>query len=338
MSRFSFVPAGRAATVTLASLLLLAGTTALGVGAEPTQSPVPRTSTPIKLVYDEQLIREGFPSPALRVAAGEVTAWLLVDTGAAVHTLASWFVRDAGIQGSASTITANDSTGREVSMRLARDIRLKIDGATPSLLIPEAAIADFPPAFQRLRIAGLLSPQLLAGTGTVSVLDLRAPSLQVTRDLGAMSRVEEENAQSITVCRVDTSPVRNLLFGLRASVGGVNVVLTLDTGASATILDMSRPAAKGLRDLQPDGFQTGISGVREPILRSVPMAVNFGSSQRTMAVRIGVPQGGCGEDGLIGMDAVRSCVLAMSDRAVALRCDPVSGATSERHDSTRPGN
>ncbi len=222
-------------------------------------------------------------------------------------------------------------------MRVARDIRLKIDGA-PGLLIPEAAIADFPPVFQRLRIAGLLSPQLLADTGTVSVLDLRAPSLQVTSDPDAMNRIEAENVRSITVCRVDASPFRNLLFGLRASVGGVNVVLTLDTGASATILDMSGPAAKGLRDLQPDGFQTGVSGVREPILRSAPMEVDFGASERTMPVRIGVPQGGCGPDGLIWMDAVRSCVLAMSDRAVALRCDPPPGAASDRHGSARRGN
>jgi hypothetical protein len=240
-------------------------------------------------------------------------------------------VRDAGIQGSASTINAKDSTGREVSMRVARDIRLKIDGA-PGLLIPEAAIAEFPLAFQRLRIAGLLSPQLLAGTGTVSVFDLRAPSLQVTSDTGAVQRIAAENARSNTLCRVDTSPFRNLLFGLGATLAGVHVVLTLDTGASTTILDMTRPVANSLRDLQPDGFQTGVSGVREPIFRTAPMAMDFGAGERKMSVRIGVPQGGCGADGLIGMDAVRSCVVAMSDRGVALTCDPSPGATGEQHE------
>ena len=337
MSGFSFVSVGRATTVTFASFLLLAAIAAPETGAAPMDTSPLQTSTPIKLFYDEQLVREGFPSPALRVTVGEITAWLLVDTGASVHTLASWFVRDAGIPSSASTITASDSAGHEVTMRVARDIPLKIDGA-PWLMIPEAAIADFPPDFQRLRIAGLLSPQLLAGAGTVSVLDLRAPSLQVTSDPGAMDRVEAQNAKSITVCRVAASPLRNLLFGLGASVAGVNVALTLDTGASSTILDMSRPAAKGLRDLQPDGFQTGASGVREPILRSAPMGVDFGAGERTMPLRTGVPQHGCGADGLIGMDAVRNCVLAMSDRALALRCDPPPGAARELHDSTRPGN
>ena len=151
MSGFSFVSVGRATTVTIASFLLLAATAAPETGAAPMDTSPLQTSAPIKLFYDEQLIREGFPSPALRVTVGEITAWLLVDTGASVHTLASWFVHDSGIQGSSSTITASDSTGREVSMGIARDIRLRIDGA-PSLTIPEAAVADFPSDFQRLRL------------------------------------------------------------------------------------------------------------------------------------------------------------------------------------------
>jgi hypothetical protein len=87
MSAFSFACVGRAATVTLASFLLLTATAASGTDVAPTDTSA-HTSAPIKLVYDEQLIREGFPSPALRVTVGEVTAWLLVDTGAGVHTLA----------------------------------------------------------------------------------------------------------------------------------------------------------------------------------------------------------------------------------------------------------
>ncbi len=100
MPAFSFASVGRAATVTLASYLLLLVTAAPGACAAPTEGSPLQTSAPIKLVYDEQLIREGFPSPALRVTVGGIAAWLLVDTGASVHTLASWFVHDAVIQGS----------------------------------------------------------------------------------------------------------------------------------------------------------------------------------------------------------------------------------------------
>jgi hypothetical protein len=156
------------------------------------------------------------------------------------------------------------------------------------------------------------------------VLDLRAPSLQVKSDSTTATGVAEDSGKSTTVCRVDGSPFRNLLFGLGASVAGMRAVLTLDTGASATILDMSRPAAKSLQDLQPDGFESGVSGVREPLFRSAPIAVDFGAGERKMPVRIGVPQGGCGADGLIGMDAVRSCVLAMSDRSVTVTCDSLN--------------
>jgi Aspartyl protease len=334
MSMSPFACIGPATRVALLSFLLTSSAASVS-GAALTGSPDVEDSASIRIVYDGRLASEGYPSPALRVTVGETSAWLLIDTGAGVHTLASWFVRDAGIQGSASTVAAQDSTGREVSMRVVHDIRLKL-GSGPALVIPEAAVADFPPAFQRLRIAGLLSPQLLAGPGTVSVLDLRAPSLRVTSEPGAMSARATQGERSATLCRVDSSPFRNLLFGLGASVAGVPVVLTLDTGASTTILDRSRPAAKALHDLQPDGFQTGVSGVHEPIFRSTPLAVDFGAGERKMPVRVGVPRGGCGVDGLIGMDALRSCVLSMSDRAVALTCDPAQGAAGPRRDRRAP--
>lgn len=54
------------------------------------------------------------------------------------------------------------------------------------LIFQEAAVAEFPPIFQGLRIAGLLSPQLLADAGTVAVLDLRVPLLQITSELAPL--------------------------------------------------------------------------------------------------------------------------------------------------------
>ncbi len=310
-------------------VLMMAAATSVAQASSPENATL-QPPLPIELTYDEHLRARGFPSPALRVTVGEISAVLLVDTGAGVHTLASWFVHDAGIQGSESTVSAQDSTGRDVAMRVARRVTFKL-AAGRELLLQEAAVTDFPPVFQELRIAGLLSPQLLADSGTIAVLDLRVPSLQVTSEDAAARELNPANARLNSVCRVDTSAFRNLLFGVHTRIAETHALLTLDTGATTTILDATRSVAKNLVALQHDGYQTGVGGAREPIFRSAPLSIDFGAGTRELAVRVGSPHGGCGPDGLLGMDALQGCVVAMSYRSVGLTCDPLPRTAPSPH-------
>src|SRR6185369_8115158 len=105
-------------------------------------------------------------------------ARFLIDTGASVHTLASWFVKDAGLQADAARGTARGSTGQEAGIRVVRQTDLAIEGGR-RLPLAEAIVVDFPPMFEQLRIAGLLSPQLFANDDEAAVLDLRVASLRI---------------------------------------------------------------------------------------------------------------------------------------------------------------
>src|SRR6478736_4670165 len=81
----------------------------------------------IPLHYDAALVAQGFPSPVMRVnIAGQPPAQFLIDTGASVHTLASWFVKEANLQASAAQGIARGSTGEETGVRVVRPVELRL--------------------------------------------------------------------------------------------------------------------------------------------------------------------------------------------------------------------
>jgi hypothetical protein len=52
----------------------------------------------IELEYDRRLSSIGFPNPLLKATVQGQTAWFIIDTGARVHTFASWLVSASGLR------------------------------------------------------------------------------------------------------------------------------------------------------------------------------------------------------------------------------------------------
>ena len=65
----------------------------------------------IDLSFNADLAAQGFPSPLLRATVNGHVVWFLMDTGASVHTLATWFVTSAHIATRESKMTLVGSTG-----------------------------------------------------------------------------------------------------------------------------------------------------------------------------------------------------------------------------------
>lgn len=276
----------------------------------------------IPLQYDAALLRDGFPSPIVTLTIAGQRASFLVDTGAGVHTFARWFVEAARLPTQPTSRTIVGSTGHENRVDVVADVSGTLsDGHT--LRLAQAIVADFPPIFEQHRLGGLLSPQLLAASGEEAVLDLRAPRLTF-RPMSprAGARAAAGSGASPLVCTNRDSPFRNRLYRSRVLVEGLPADLLIDTGATRTVLSTQSSAAKALADRSVPGPET--QGVGGPVVRfrRVPsVAMERGGSSTSVAVTLGATSGSCGPDGLLGMDALKGCVLVLGESQFGITCE-----------------
>jgi len=294
--------------------------------AAPTPSPTPSSQAAppavIQLQYPGVLRRADLPTPAARVTVAGRSAWFLFDTGAGVHTLASWFVKAAGL-GTAELegMGGRDSTGRRLQYRVARGVRLSLDGGG-EIALGDAAVADFPPFFEEQEVGGALSPQLLAPTGSAAVLDLRGPELRIEAFDAAVSRlgaVELRRGPALTICS-ERAPLPNRLFAVRASVGGESASMILDSGAAHSKLNAASRAARRLPGPLEDGTSTGLSGVPDSVQIARRVRVSLGKHAGTADLRVGPLRNSCGPDGILGLDVIRECAFVMGEDRIAYEC------------------
>jgi hypothetical protein len=300
----------------LCSALVLAGALVLPARADP-----PLT---IALRYDSGLRKIGFPSPLLTVKIAGQEARFLVDSGAGVHTFAAWYVKAAALQAVHNAdVHAVDAGGRAIDVLVVRNAQLALtDGTT--LTLAEGAVAEFPPIFEQLRIAGLVSPQLLATPSQAAVLDLNRPELRLEAMEPAVDRLNAtiQGADGLTrVCSNKASPLTNRLYLIRTLVDGIATSLTIDTGATSTSISDGIPAAHALRRRPGTGRdQMGIGGTRVRVFQSAPVLVDFGGGPRRLSIAVGPNADGCGSQGVLGMDALAGCRWVFGNAAFAMSC------------------
>jgi hypothetical protein len=278
----------------------------------------------IPLHYHPALIAKGFPSPIVRIEIrGQPPARFLIDTGASIHTLAAWYVKAAGIKAVASQGSARGSTGQETSIRVARQVSLTLENGR-ALPLAETVVVDFPPIFEELHIAGLLSPQLLAPPGQAAVLDLRVPYLEIQPFQQAMDSLGLAPLPEARACIDAESEFTNRAYSIRITAQDRDASVILDSGATGTVLATDSAIAKALASSSIDGKHTqGLGGAPEAnrhvpaveILRAgVPVTVDVGLGKS--------PGPACGPDGLLGMDALRDCLLVLGESALGMACTP----------------
>ena len=281
-------------------------------------------SATIALRYDAHLKKIGFPSPTLTVTVAGKEARFLIDSGAGVHTFASWYVKAAALSPKSDrNMKAVDSSGHQIEITVLRDLRVSPLGGH-ELEIGEAVVVDFPPLFEENRIAGLLSPQLLASKTQAAVLDLNIPELRLEPMQSAVDRMNATVLSlggATSLCTQAGSPLVNRLYMIRTMIDGVEASLTIDTGATSTTIRENTPAARALRSKPGTGRdEMGIGGRRVRVFQSAPVELDFGGGARRIAVGVGANAGGCGSDGLLGMDALQGCRWIFARTGIAMSC------------------
>ena len=281
-------------------------------------------SSAIALRYDPALVKNDFASPAVRLTFNGRTAWFLVDTGAGVHMLCSWFVAAAGLQEDPSltdAISGVDSTGQRVRFRGLRSQAGRLEDGR-RLTLDLATVSDFPPEFEQLDIGGVLSPQLLADGDEAAVLDLRVPELTFEPFPRARRRLGAREVPRVRFCgSIDDGPVANRVFAIPVTIRQHEGTLILDTGAKATKIVSSSRLVRGVA-LEGEGSRTtGISGTAQSYSLARRLDIKFAGYTATLAPRVAeATAGACGSEGLLGLDALGRCALVLGRKDVAIKC------------------
>lgn len=297
------------------------GTTAPAV----TDAPV----GPRKAHLSYELDGRRFPLPLVRGTIGGQSVWMLVDTGANSHVVASWVARRVGLPMRALGNVGSDHTGKAVRAYSVEHPGIVLDewGALPD---GEVLVTDVPEAIERIGIGAFVSPQWLAGQGEGLVLDLAgaemhaAPWDEASRTLEGRPGSDLAPA-GVHACRDDASAIRGLAFVLRASVDGHGVDLLLDTGAHRTDLLTTSAAGKALAPRaapshEPKYAASGL--VQTLVVRGVALHVGDWAVTSDVDLVAGVADPLCPRDGVVSMDALASCMLLFGQGTMRGRCGP----------------
>jgi hypothetical protein len=277
----------------------------------------------LPIFYDAALAAKGFPSPMVKARIAGHEALFIIDSGASVDTFADWYAKVAEIPTNTTASTATGSGGKTAAVRAAHGVRGRWSNGQ-GFTLDEAIVVAFPRLFETLHLGGLVSPQLLAPAGTAAVLDLRIPSLKFVPFARALSDLHLSQAFTVAqpVCRNPDSQFVNRLYLAAVSTAAVTDRMLIDTGATKTIVSADSKIAHAIEaasELGPgsEGVGGEVNGGR--VVRNVQLL--RGGKTVTLNPSIGGVSASCDSKGLLGMDALRSCLLVLGDNEMAFSCD-----------------
>jgi Aspartyl protease len=288
------------------------------------QSYAPKNTRSLPIFYAPALAAKGFPNPLLKARIAGHEALFIVDSGASINLLAAWFAEVAKIPTSATTdSTVNGSGGKASVPRVARRLQGHwSDGQRFTL--SETMVVPLPPYFESMHIGGLLSPQFLAPDGMATVLDLRSPSLQFMPFERALSALQgsEKLTVPLPLKQECHSKVADRVYLAPVTAAGVTDLVVVDTGATKTIFTEESKIAHEIKsgsELGPrsEGLGGEVSGQR--MVRDVQLL--RGGRIVALNPSIGQAEAPCDAKGLLGMDALRSCLMILGDKEMVFTCD-----------------
>lgn len=292
-----------------------------------THSYAPTNTRSLPIFYDRALSAQGFPNPLVKAWIAGHEATFIVDSGASANVLADWYVKALGIPTSATDSRAVGAGGKTATERLVHGLQGHwSDGQRFSL--NEAIVLAFPPYFHSLHIGGAVSPQLLAPAGMAAVLDLRIPSLRFVPFVRALSDLRRSKvvADSLDLrqsCRNVKSKLVNRVYLTPVTAAGVSDLMLVDTGATRTTFSDKSKIAHAIEsgsEPDPGHSSEGVGGKAggDRIVRNVQLL--RGGRIVTLSPSIAKVSSPCGAKGILGMDALRSCVLVLGDKRMAFSC------------------
>jgi hypothetical protein len=138
----------------------------------------------------------------------------------------------------------------------------------------------------------------------------------------AMARVGGADATA-RVCHNAESQFRNRLYGVPVTAAGTPASLLVDSGATRTVAADQSLVAGQLAARAVSGSQTqGVGGVVTSSRRIPGVPLTLDGMTTTVDLTLGSVAGTCGQDGLLGMDALKHCVLVLGESAFGWSCKP----------------
>jgi predicted aspartyl protease len=291
--------------------------------------PTELTQGQRKVVLRFELNGRKFPLPLVHGSVNGEPVWMLVDTGANSHVIASWVARKVGLPMRPLGEVGSDHTGRAVSAYTVEHPVVSIDEWGPLTEGP-MLVTDVPEPIARIGIGAFVSPQWLAGRRDAVVLDLPSREMRSAPWDDAQRAMDSLPGREIApngarLCEDTASAIKGLAFVLPASIDGHGVDLLVDTGAHRTDLLTTSKAGRLLAGrARPSKEQMyAASGlVRTSLVRAAAVRIGEWSMTTDIDLVPGVADPVCPRDGVVSMDALASCTLLLGRRQLRGRCGP----------------
>jgi len=203
------------------------------------ETPDANSRRSAELVLDLPLANgRSLPVPVVRGFLDKRPVWFMIDTGAGSHVLAEWAVKEANLSSRSSDVEAigqgGVSTGK--SLRLVNLTSATIEG-WGRLNSQTAIITELPDVLKQARVAGLINPQLIARSESVSII-LDFQSRRIAPHLLSSEQVSVDGKKLLLektkMCSQEPAQIQNLLPLVRVNIGGRDLFLTVDTGGTTS--------------------------------------------------------------------------------------------------------
>jgi predicted aspartyl protease len=269
------------------------------------------------------------PLPLVHGTVAGEPVWMVVDTGATSHVIASWLARKVRLPMHALGEVGSDHTGRAVTVYTVENPGVSIDG-WGALAGGPMLVSDMPEPFEGIGIGVSLSPQWLGTSDDAVVLDLPHHEMRTAPWAEAVKALEGAPGREIArrparLCRDTGSAIQGLEFVLPASIDGHGVDLLLDTGAERTDLltptRVGRIVAGRARPSQEQVYAAA-GRVKTRLVQAAEVKIGEWSLTTDIDLVPGVSDPMCPRDGVVSMDALSTCTLLLGRKQLRGRCGP----------------
>lgn len=277
----------------------------------------------IPLKYNLDLIQKGFSSPVIELTINGTKGFFLLDSGASVTVVSSWFASKARIDTEESS-TIHDSSGSSNATEIAQ-VRLIIEDEFKKEIIFEkqvAMIINLPNIFQESKIAGILSPQQLITKDESLLLALDKPLLVIGSSIANLKTEGERYSDLKVIYSSGPQGTTISLYALNSILETKSTTFLIDTGAQDIAIGSETEIGKFLlpKTIETTEQVTGVNGMPQNV-RIFPRArLNLLGTTDEISLRIHPISKGMPADGMVGMRFLKKCSLILSHKSGQIKC------------------